>query len=53
MAGLSPQAARDIKKARASFLVFIDEMPVNKIPAFSRGALTDARLDQIITLASQ
>ncbi len=53
LVALSPQAARDIIKARASFLVFIDEMPVNKVPAFSRGALTDARLDQIIKLACQ
>ena len=53
LAALSPQAARDIRKARASFLVFIDEMPAAKVPAFSEGRLSDARLDEILALAAR
>ena len=53
LAALGPQAARDIRKARASFLVFIDEMPAAKVPAFSEGRLTDARLDEILALATR
>ena len=46
--GLSAEAAAEKKKARMAVMAFLDEMIVNKIPAFSEGRFTDDRLDKIL-----
>ena len=46
--GLSAEAAAEKKKARMAVMAFLDEMIVNKIPAFSEGRFTDDRLDEIL-----
>jgi beta-glucosidase len=46
--GLSAEAAAEKKKARMAVMAFLDEMIVNKIPAFSEGKFTDDRLDEIL-----
>jgi beta-glucosidase len=46
--GLSAEATAEKKKARMAVMAFLDEMIVNKIPAFSEGRFTDERLDQIL-----
>lgn len=38
----------DRRKARAAELAFIGDMPVGKLPAFSGGAFTEARLDEVL-----
>jgi beta-glucosidase len=45
---LSAEAAAEKKKARTAVMAFLDEMIVNKIPAFSEGRFTDQRLDEIL-----
>ena len=47
-AGVSAEAAAEKKKARMAVMAFLDEMIVNKIPAFSEGRFTDERLAQIL-----
>jgi beta-glucosidase len=39
------------QKARTMAFAFVDEMPLNKVPAFSQGRVTEARLDEIIRCA--
>jgi beta-glucosidase len=39
------------QKARTMAFAFVDEMPLNKVPAFSLGCITEARLDEIIRRA--
>ena len=46
--GLSAEAAAEKKKTRMAVMAFLDEMIVNKIPAFSEGRFTDDRLDEIL-----
>jgi beta-glucosidase len=46
--GLSAEAAAEKKKARMAMMAFLDEMIVNKIPAFSEGRFTEDRLDEIL-----
>ena len=46
--GLSAETAAEKKKARMAVMAFLDEMIVNKIPAFSEGKFTDQRLDEIL-----
>jgi beta-glucosidase len=46
--GLSAEAAAEKKKARMAVMAFLDEMIVNKIPAFSEGKFTDKRLEEIL-----
>jgi beta-glucosidase len=46
--GLSAEAAAEKKKARMAVMAFLDEMIVNKIPAFSEGRFTDQRLEEIL-----
>jgi beta-glucosidase len=46
--GLSAEAAAEKKKARMAVMAFLDEMIVNKIPAFSEGKFTDERLEEIL-----
>jgi len=46
--GLSAEAAAERKKTRMAVMAFLDEMIVNKIPAFSEGKFTDDRLDEIL-----
>ena len=46
--GLSAEATAEKKKARMAVMAFLDEMIVNKIPAFSEGQFTDDRLDEIL-----
>jgi beta-glucosidase len=45
---LSAEAATEKKKARMAVMAFLDEMIINKIPAFSEGRFTDERLEQIL-----
>lgn len=45
---LSAEAVAEKKKARMAVMAFLDEMIVNKIPAFSEGRFTDQRLDEIL-----
>lgn len=40
------------RKARMATRAFVDEMPINKVPAFSKGRLSEARLDEILRIAS-
>ena len=46
--GLSPEEAAEKRKARMAVMAFLDEMVVNKLPAFSQGRFTDGRLQQIL-----
>jgi beta-glucosidase len=46
--GLSAEAVAEKRKARMAVMAFLDEMIVNKIPAFSEGRFTDQRLDEIL-----
>ena len=46
--GLSEEATAEKKKAKMAVMAFLNEMIVNKIPAFSEGRFTDERLDQIL-----
>jgi beta-glucosidase len=46
--GLSAEAVAEKKKARMAVMAFLDEMIVNKIPAFSEGRFTDQRLEEIL-----
>jgi len=41
------------RKAQMSLLSFVDEMPLVKVPAFSQGRLTDARLEEILLRQTQ
>jgi len=50
---LTPEEANAARKARTATLAFINEMPINKVPAFSHGGLSDARLEEILNLASK
>jgi beta-glucosidase len=45
---LSPKEAAEKKKARMAVMAFLDEMIVNKLPAFSEGKFTDEKLDEIL-----
>ena len=49
--GLSAEATAEKKKARMAVMAFLDEMIVNKIPAFSEGKFTDERLEEILRKA--
>ncbi len=49
-AGLTPEQVIAARKARVATLAFVNEMPIAKVPAFSHGALDDARLDRIVAL---
>src|ERR1700674_356098 len=51
-AGMTPEQITAARKARAAGLAFVNEMPINKVPAFSHGALDEARLDEILSIAS-
>ena len=39
------------RKFCMSTSAFVDEMPVNKVPAFSHGRVTEARLDEMLGLS--
>ena len=45
---LSPEEAAEKRKARMAVMAFLDEMIVNKLPAFSEGRFTDEKLDEIL-----
>ena len=45
---LSAEAAAGKRRRRMAVMAFLDEMIVNKIPAFSEGRFTDERLDEIL-----
>ncbi len=49
--GLSAEQAKAARKARVAGLAFVNEMPINKVPAFSHGKLSEARLDEMLKLA--
>lgn len=47
-AGETPEQIAAKRKADAAVLVFVNETPVNKVPAFSCGKFSDARLAEIL-----
>jgi len=47
-ANQTPEQIAAQRKADAAVLVFVNEMPVNKIPAFSWGKFSDVRLAEIL-----
>ncbi len=46
--GLSSEEAAEKKKARMAVMAFLNEMVVNKLPAFSEGKFSDGQLDEIL-----
>jgi beta-glucosidase len=48
---MSPAQIAAQRKARMATFAFVDEMPVNKVPAFSLGRFTEARLEEMLRLA--
>lgn len=51
-AGMTPEQITSARKARVASLAFVNEMPINKVPAFSHGRLSEPRLDEILSIAS-
>ncbi|WP_341675891.1 glycoside hydrolase family 3 C-terminal domain-containing protein [Niveibacterium sp. SC-1] len=49
----TPDEVAAARKAQMSLLSFVDEMPLVKVPAFSQGRMTDARLEEILLRQSQ
>jgi beta-glucosidase len=49
---MSPEQIAAQRKARMATFAFVDEMPVNKLPAFSLGRFTEARLDEMLRRAA-
>ncbi len=49
---LTPEQVIAARKAWVSTLAFVEEMPINKVPAFSHGAVSEQRIDAIVSLAS-
>lgn len=47
-ANMTPEQVAAMRKVRAAEFVFVNETPVIKLPAFSSGAFTEARLDEIL-----
>jgi beta-glucosidase len=45
---LSPQELAEKKKARMAVMAFLNEMVVNKLPAFSKGKFSDVELNNIL-----
>ena len=50
--GMTPEQITAARKAMVATLAFVDEMPINKVPAFSHGALSEARLDEMLRTAA-
>jgi beta-glucosidase len=50
--GLTDEQIVARRKAHASGLAFVDDMPISKVPAFSCGEFTEARLDEILRAVS-
>lgn len=48
---MSPEQIAAQRKARMATFAFVDEMPVNKLPAFSLGRFTEARLEEMLRRA--
>ena len=46
--GLTYEQITARQKALAAELVFVNDMPLNKVPAFSCGVFTEARLNEIL-----
>ncbi|MDY0748209.1 glycoside hydrolase family 3 C-terminal domain-containing protein [Paucibacter sp. R3-3] len=51
--GLTPEQESALRKTRMSTWVFVNEMPIDKIPAFSHGAFTEQRIDEILKAQKQ
>ena len=49
---MTPEQISAARKIRVATLAYIDEMPINKVPAFAHGVLNEARLDEILKTAS-
>ena len=49
---MTPEQITATRKAMVATLAFVDEMPINKVPAFSHGALSEARLDEMLRAAA-
>ena len=49
---MTPEQISGARKIRVATLAYIDEMPINKVPAFAHGVLNEARLDEILKTAS-
>lgn len=50
--GMTHEQITAARKARVATLAFVHEMPIDKVPAFSHGQLSDARLDEMLRIAS-
>ena len=50
---MSPAQIAAQRKARMATFAFVDEMPVNKVPAFSLGRFTEARLADMLAQAAK
>jgi beta-glucosidase len=46
--GLTYEQITARQKAHAAELAFVNDMPLNKVPALSRGAFSEARLNEIL-----
>ena len=49
---MTPEQIAAQRKARMATFAFVDEMPVNKVPAFSLGRFTEARLEEMLRRAA-
>jgi beta-glucosidase len=50
---LTPEQMMAIRKARMSTFAFVDEIPVNKVPAFSHGKFSEDRLEEMLRAAGE
>jgi beta-glucosidase len=50
---LTPEQIVAIRKARMSTFAFVDEIPVNKVPAFSHGKFSEDRLAEMLRAAGE
>jgi beta-glucosidase len=48
---MTPEQIAAQRKARMAAFAFVDEMPANKVPAFSLGRFTEARLQEMLRRA--
>lgn len=47
-ANMTREQVTAARKARVATRAFVNEMPINKVPAFSKGSLSETRLDEIL-----
>jgi beta-glucosidase len=51
--GLTDEQIVARRKAHAAELAFVNDMPINKLPAFSCGEFTEARLNEILRAVNE